>query len=165
MSAALLAGIRSCRAVGGTRSVRCVAALQQPACIQAGARLMSSGTAPPERRKLSMDEVVSFCKRRGFIFPGSELYGSIGTGFDYGPLGAQLKKNIQDAWWKDFVERRPDCVGIESALIMNPRGAWGWLRLERAVGHCDNSRSLHSSTIVAHAACSLGGIWARLPVC
>lgn len=127
MSAALVAGLRACRGIAGMRAARSVGAAQQPACIRAGARLMSSGKAavPLEPRKLSMDEVVSFCKRRGFIFPGSELYGSIGTGFDYGPLGAQLKKNIQDAWWKDFVERRPDCVGLESALIMNPRGAWG----------------------------------------
>lgn len=64
---------------------------------------------------------MSFCKRRGFIFPGSDLYGSIGTGYDYGPLGAALKKNIQDAWWRDFIERRPDCVPLESALLMNPR--------------------------------------------
>ena len=72
-------------------------------------------------RKLSLEEVVSFCKRRGFIYPGSELYGSIGTGYDYGPLGAALKKNVQDAWWRDFIERRPDCVPLESSLLMNPR--------------------------------------------
>ncbi len=70
-----------------------------------------------------MDEVVSFCKSRGFVFPGSEIYGSVGTGYDYGPLGAQLKKNLQDLWWRDFVERRADSVGLESAIIMNPRGA------------------------------------------
>jgi glycyl-tRNA synthetase len=64
---------------------------------------------------------VSFCKRRGFIYPGSELYGSIGTGYDYGPYGAQLKKNVQDAWWRSFVERRPDCVGIDAALLSSPR--------------------------------------------
>ena len=71
--------------------------------------------------KTQLDEVVSFCKRRGFIFSGSELYGSIGTGYDYGPLGSMLKKNVQDSWWKDFIERRPDCVPLESALLMNPR--------------------------------------------
>jgi glycyl-tRNA synthetase (class II) len=75
-----------------------------------------------EQRSLSMDEIVSYCKSRGFIFTGSEIYGSIGTGFDYGPLGVQLKKNIQDKWWADFVSKRRDCVGIESAIIMNPKG-------------------------------------------
>jgi glycyl-tRNA synthetase len=64
---------------------------------------------------------VSFCKRRGFIFTGSELYGGIGTGYDYGPLGAALKRNLVDAWWRDFITRRPDCVGLETALLMNPR--------------------------------------------
>lgn len=68
-----------------------------------------------------MDEIVSFCKRRGFIYAGSELYGSIGTGYDYGPYGSALKKNIQDKWWKDFVEKRPDCVGLDAALLSSPR--------------------------------------------
>ncbi len=72
-------------------------------------------------RRMSLDEVVSFCKRRGFIYPGSELYGSIGTGYDYGPYGWALKKNLQDLWWKDFVERRPDCVGIDASLLANPK--------------------------------------------
>jgi glycyl-tRNA synthetase len=78
--------------------------------------------SPTASRRFTLEEIVSFCKKRGVIFPGSSLYGAIGTGFDYGPLGAQLKKNIQDLWWKDFVERRPDCVGLESSLIMNPKG-------------------------------------------
>ena len=81
----------------------------------------SSSPAPPSRRRLSLEEVTAFCKRTGFIFPGSELYGSSGTGYDYGPLGVALKKNVQDAWWRDFVERRADVVGLESAVLMNPR--------------------------------------------
>lgn len=79
-----------------------------------------STSAVDSARKLSMEEIVSLCKRRGFIFTGSEIYGSIGVGYDYGPLGLALKKNVTDLWWKDFVKRRSDCVGIETSLIMNP---------------------------------------------
>lgn len=75
-----------------------------------------------QERPLTMPELVSTCKHRGFVFPGSDLYGSVGTGYDYGPLGAQLKKNVQDLWWKDFVERRDDCVGLDSCILSNPRG-------------------------------------------
>ena len=71
----------------------------------------------------ALDAVVNLCKRRGFVFPGSEVYGSVGTAHDYGPLGAQLKKNLQDKWWRDFVTRRRDCVAVETAVIQNPRGA------------------------------------------
>lgn len=66
-------------------------------------------------------DIVSFCKRRGFVFPSSSLYGGLTGSFDYGPLGAQLKKNIRDKWWQDFVERRQDCLGIETSIILHPR--------------------------------------------
>jgi len=68
-----------------------------------------------------MDKLVSMCKRRGFIFPGSEIYGGLNGFWDYGPLGVELKRNIKDAWWKDMVTGRLDMVGIDSAIIMNPR--------------------------------------------
>ncbi len=68
-----------------------------------------------------MDKVISLCKRRGFIFPGSEIYGGLANSWDYGPLGAELKKNIKDEWWSRFVRQRPDMVGIDAALIMNPK--------------------------------------------
>ena len=68
-----------------------------------------------------MDKIISLCKRRGFIFPGSEIYGGLANSWDYGPLGAQLKKNIKDEWWKIFVERRDDMYGIDPAIIMNPK--------------------------------------------
>lgn len=77
-----------------------------------------------------MDLLVSLCKRRGFIFPGSEIYGGFANSWDYGPYGSQLKKNIRDAWWKRFVETRPDVVGIETPIVMNPK-AW------KASGHLD----------------------------
>jgi glycyl-tRNA synthetase (class II) len=57
-----------------------------------------------------------------FIYEGSEPYGSIGTAYDFGPLGCQLKKNLLDKWWRDFVVTRRDCYGVETAIIQNPRG-------------------------------------------
>ena len=67
-----------------------------------------------------MDKIVALCKRRGFIFPGSEIYGGI-TGFwDYGPLGVELKNNIKREWWKSMVHNRDDVVGVDTAIIMNP---------------------------------------------
>lgn len=68
-----------------------------------------------------MEKLIALCKRRGFIFAGSEIYGGLANSWDYGPLGAQLKKNIKDEWWRRFVERRSDMVGIDAALIMNPK--------------------------------------------
>ena len=68
-----------------------------------------------------MDKVISLCKRRGFIFPGSEIYGGLANSWDYGPLGVELKNNIKQEWWKRFVRSQPDMVGIDAALIMNPK--------------------------------------------
>jgi glycyl-tRNA synthetase len=67
-----------------------------------------------------METIVSLCKRRGFVFQSSEIYGGLNGFFDYGPLGAELKKNIRDCWWNDMVRRRDDVVGIESSIIMHP---------------------------------------------
>lgn len=68
-----------------------------------------------------MSKIVSLCKRRGFIFPGSEIYGGLANSLDYGPLGVELKNNIAQLWWKRFVQTRSDMVGIDAALIMNPK--------------------------------------------
>lgn len=70
-----------------------------------------------------MDKIVALCKRRGFIYPGSEIYGGLGGTWDYGPAGALLKKNLKDIWWKQMVQMRDDVVGVDAAIIMNPR-AW-----------------------------------------
>jgi glycyl-tRNA synthetase len=70
---------------------------------------------------MAMETIVSWAKRRGFVWTASELYGGIGSGYDYGPLGSQLKKNVTNAWWRDFVEHRGDCVSMESSLILNPK--------------------------------------------
>ncbi|MBI4049777.1 MAG: glycine--tRNA ligase [Candidatus Doudnabacteria bacterium] len=68
-----------------------------------------------------MDNVVNLAKRRGFVFPGSEIYGGLANSWDYGPLGVELKNNIKKLWWKMFVQEREDVVGVDGAVIMNPR--------------------------------------------
>jgi len=70
-----------------------------------------------------MEKIVSLAKRRGFIFPGSEIYGGLSGTWDYGPAGAILKKNIKDLWWRDMVQFRDDIVGVDAAIMMNPK-AW-----------------------------------------
>src|SRR5262245_60787310 len=78
---------------------------------------------------MDMDKLVSLCKRRGFIFQSSEIYGGLNGFWDYGPLGVELKKNIKDAWWQDMVRNPPPgpdgqeiaMVGVDCALIMNPK--------------------------------------------
>jgi glycyl-tRNA synthetase len=74
-----------------------------------------------EAAPTTMDTIVALCKRRGFIFQSSDIYGGFNGFFDYGPLGAQMKKNIKDAWWKDMVESRDDVVGLDSSIIMHPK--------------------------------------------
>ena len=70
---------------------------------------------------VTMDKLVSLAKRRGFVYAGSEIYGGLANAWDYGPLGIELKNNIKQAWWKAFVQDRPDVVGLDSAILMNPR--------------------------------------------
>ena len=69
----------------------------------------------------TMDKIVALCKNRGFVFPGSEIYGGLANTWDYGPLGAELKNNIKRAWWKKFVQECKYNVGLDSAIIMNPQ--------------------------------------------
>src|SRR3989344_2100284 len=78
-----------------------------------------------------MEKVVSLCKRRGFVFAGSEIYGGLANSWDYGPLGVELKNNIKNLWWKRFVHERSDMVGLDAALIMNPE-VW------KSSGHLGN---------------------------
>jgi len=68
-----------------------------------------------------METIVSLCKRRGFVFQASEIYGGQGGSWDYGPLGVELKRNIKDAWWRSLVFERDDVVGLDSAILQNPR--------------------------------------------
>lgn len=78
-----------------------------------------------------MEKVISLCKRRGFIYQGSEIYGGLAGTWDYGPLGVALKKNIENIWWNMFVDSREDVYGIDAAILMNPN-VW------RASGHVDS---------------------------
>ena len=76
-----------------------------------------------ENSKKTMDKIVALCKTRGFIFPGSEIYGGLANSWDYGPLGVEFKNNVKRAWWKKFVQESRYNVGLDSAIIMNPQ-AW-----------------------------------------
>jgi glycyl-tRNA synthetase len=87
-------------------------------------------TAPTASNESLMEEIVGLCKRRGFIFPSSEIYGGYNGFYDYGPLGVELRNNIKQAWWRDFVQRRDDVVGLDSSIIMHP-DIW------KASGHVD----------------------------
>jgi glycyl-tRNA synthetase len=68
-----------------------------------------------------MDKIVSLCKRRGFVFQSSEIYGGLGSVWDYGPLGVELKKNIKERWWRAMVQARDDIEGLDAAILMHPR--------------------------------------------
>ena len=96
--------------------------------------------------KITMQDLVSLCKNRGFIYADSEIYGGLSNSWDYGPLGVELKNNIKKAWWRRFIQQEPNNVGLDSAIIMNPR-VW------EASGHlsgfsdplmdCRNCKSRH----------------------
>ena len=72
-------------------------------------------------KEVKMEDLVSLCKRRGFIFQGSEVYGGLAGTWDYGPLGVALKKNVMNLWWKTFVEDRDDMYGVDAAILMNKK--------------------------------------------
>src|SRR5207302_10308621 len=77
-----------------------------------------------------IESIVSLCKRRGIVFPSSEIYGGTRSAWDYGPLGVELKENIRKQWWRSMVQTRDDIVGVDSAVILAPE-VWG------ASGHLD----------------------------
>jgi len=72
-------------------------------------------------RTVTMDKIVALAKRRGFVFPGSDIYGGLANTWDYGPLGVELKNNVKQLWWRKFVHRRRDVVGIDAGILMHPR--------------------------------------------
>jgi glycyl-tRNA synthetase len=80
---------------------------------------------------VTMDKIVSLSKRRGFVFQSSEIYGGLSSAWDYGPLGVELKKNIQNIWWKEMTQMHDNIVGLDAAILMHPR-TW------EASGHVDN---------------------------
>ena len=69
----------------------------------------------------TMEKIVGLCKNRGFVYPGSEIYGGLSNSWDYGPLGVEFKNNVKRAWWKKFVQESPYNVGLDSAILMNPQ--------------------------------------------
>jgi glycyl-tRNA synthetase len=91
-----------------------------------------------------MDKIVSLCRRRGFIFPSSDIYGGLGSTWDYGPLGVELKNNIKAAWWRSIVQQRDDMVGLDTSILMHPR-VW------EASGHLEG----FSDPLVECKACHL----------
>ncbi len=72
-------------------------------------------------KEFSMDKVTALAKSRGFIFPGSEIYGGLANTWDYGPIGVELKNNVKKAWWKKFVQESKYNVGLDAAILMNPK--------------------------------------------
>ena len=80
---------------------------------------------------ITMEKIVSLCKRRGFIFQSSEIYGGLGSCWDYGPIGVELKRNVKNAWWKAIVEQRADVVGLDCSIMMHPT-VW------KASGHIES---------------------------
>src|SRR5512132_1242186 len=83
-----------------------------------------------KKMTMDMDKLVSLCKRKGFIFQSSEIYGGLNGFWDYGPLGADLKRNVKEFWWNSMTRLRDDVVGLDATIIMHPR-IW------KASGHVD----------------------------
>nr|MBA2754548.1 glycine--tRNA ligase [Chloroflexia bacterium] len=87
--------------------------------------------APVAARAATMEKIVALSKRRGFVYPGSDIYGGLANTWDYGPLGVELKNNVKRLWWQTFVHRRRDIVGLDAGILMHPR-IW------EASGHVEN---------------------------
>src|SRR3989344_9143963 len=83
-----------------------------------------------EKQKLTIDDMAVFCKRKGFVYPNSEIYGGISGFYDFGHLGVELKNNIKQQWWKVFVQEREDIAGIDGSIVNHP-AVW------KASGHVD----------------------------
>jgi glycyl-tRNA synthetase len=92
---------------------------------------LSLETQATTKRPVTMDKIVNLCKRRGLVFPTSDIYGGLGSTWDYGPAGVELKRNVKEAWWRDIVQSRTDVIGLDSAILQHPR-TW------EASGHLQN---------------------------
>src|SRR5271165_1805942 len=79
------------------------------------------GESPPAGDVATMEKIVSLCKRRGFVFPSSEIYGGVGSTYDYGHYGVLLKSNVKSEWWRAMLQQRDDIVAIDSAILQHPR--------------------------------------------
>jgi len=91
----------------------------------------------------TMDEIVSLAKRRGFVYPTSEIYGGLANAYDYGPVGAALLRNIRNLWWREFIDKRLDMVGLDSAIILHPQT---WV----ASGHVESLTDPLTEDLVTH---------------
>src|SRR6187551_2355604 len=98
------------------------------ACVELRAHLditlLMTKTVRPmaePKENLQMEKIVSLCKRRGFIYQSSEIYGGINGFWDYGPLGAELKRNVKELWWNSMTREREDVVGLDATIIMSPK--------------------------------------------
>jgi glycyl-tRNA synthetase len=127
----------------------------------------AAAATAPSFQPLSMAELQAWCKQRGFVYEGSELYGGIGAGFDYGPLGAALKRNVEAAWWRDFVERRPECVALGTGQLLSPRV---WEASGHVAGFADPlsecatcKRRVRADAAVGSALAGFSGAAAALP--
>ena len=78
-------------------------------------------TTEEKRSEVTLEEIVGLCKRRGFIFPSSEIYGGVGSTYDYGHYGVLLRNNVKNAWWRAMLTERDDIVALDSAIIQHPR--------------------------------------------
>jgi glycyl-tRNA synthetase len=92
-------------------------------------------SSDPKASQAQMEKIVSLCKRRGFIYQSSEIYGGCGGVWDYGPLGAELKRNLRTAWWNTMTREREDVLGLDASILMNP-AIW------KASGHVDTFADL-----------------------
>ena len=93
--------------------------------------MSAENAVPVTKRAVTMEKIVNLCKRRGLVFPTSDIYGGLGSTFDYGPLGVELKRNVKEAWWREMVQYRSDVLGLDSAIFQHPR-TW------EASGHLQN---------------------------
>jgi glycyl-tRNA synthetase len=93
--------------------------------------LSAEKEVPATERAVTMEKLVNLCKRRGFVFPTSDIYGGLGSTYDYGPLGVELKRNVKEAWWREMVQHRSDVLGLDSAIFQHTR-TW------EASGHLQN---------------------------
>jgi glycyl-tRNA synthetase len=92
---------------------------------------LSVETEAAIKQAVTMEKIVNLCKRRGLVFPASDIYGGLGSTWDYGPPGVELKRNVKEAWWRDMVQTRNDVIGLDSAILQHPR-TW------EASGHLQN---------------------------
>src|SRR6201990_2490563 len=104
----------------GTPIIRVPANLP-PDCQRSGWTALGKVARVPTQDVVTMDKIVALCKRRGLIFPASEIYGGIANTYDYGHYGVLLKRNVVDAWWDAMLQERDDVVALDSAIIQHPQ--------------------------------------------